>query len=115
MSAFRRGEVWVADLNPQCGTEPGKKGPVLIVQARALLDAGHASTLVAPLTTQLIDDATPLRVRIPAAGELHHDSDVLIDQLRAIDNRRLLRRLTEISGEALAAVERGLTDVLQLP
>jgi len=86
-----RGEIWLADLNPPRGTEPGKTRPVLIVQAQALLDAGHPSTYVIPLTTRLADDAEPLRIRIPAAGRLPRDSDLLMDQLRAIDNRRLVR------------------------
>jgi len=46
---LRRGEVWLADLNPPHGTEPGKTRPVLIVQSQALLDAGHPSTYVIPL------------------------------------------------------------------
>jgi len=86
-----RGEIWLADLNPPHGTEPGKTRPVLIVQAQALLDAGHPSTYVIPLTTKLAEDAEPLRLRIPAAGRLPRDSDLLLDQLRAIDNRRLAR------------------------
>ena len=48
-----RGEIWIADLNPRRGTEPRKPRPVLIVQAQALLDVGHPSTLVTPLTTRL--------------------------------------------------------------
>ena len=88
---LRRGEIWLADLNPAFGTEPGKTRPVLIVQAQALLDSGHPSTYIIPLTTRLISDAEPLRVRVPAAGDLPRDSDLLIDQLRAIDNRRLVR------------------------
>jgi len=87
----RRGEIWLADLNPRFGTEPGKTRPVLIVQAQALLDAGHPSTYIIPLTTQLTADAEPLRIRVRAAGDLPHDSDLLMDQLRAIDNRRLVR------------------------
>src|SRR5436190_20978889 len=63
-----RGEIWLADLNPPHGTEPGKTRPVLIVQAQALLDAAHPSTLIVPLTTNLVSDAEPLRVRVPAAG-----------------------------------------------
>ena len=86
----KRGEIWLADLNPRRGTEPGKTRPVLIVQAQALLDAEHPSTLVVPLTTQLVEDAEPLRFRIGAAGSLKRDSDALIDQVRAIDNRRLI-------------------------
>src|ERR1700737_4234890 len=85
-----RGEVWVANLDPHIGTEPGKTRPVLIVQAQALLDAEHPSTLVIPLTTSVVADAEPLRIRIPAYARLRRSSDLLIDQLRAIDNRRLV-------------------------
>ncbi len=84
-----RGEVWLANLDPSHGTEPGKTRPVLIVQAQALLDAGHPSTLVIPLTTNLVEDAEPLRVRVPPLDRLRRESDLLVDQLRAIDNRRI--------------------------
>ena len=80
----------MANLDPGHGTEPGKTRPVLIVQAQALLDSGHPSTLVIPLTTNLMEDAEPLRIRVRAGGGLRHESDLLIDELRAIDNRRLI-------------------------
>ncbi|MDX8406071.1 MAG: type II toxin-antitoxin system PemK/MazF family toxin [Mariprofundus sp.] len=86
---MKRRQIHLANLNPGKGTEPGKTRPVLIVQEQALLDVDHPSTLIIPLTTQLIDDAEPLRLRIPAADKLNKTSDLLIDQLRAIDNRRL--------------------------
>ena len=88
---LKRGEVWLADLNPPHGTEPGKTRPVLVVQSQALLDAGHPSTLVIPLTTNLVDDAEPLRIRVVAAGRLPKPSDLLMDQMRAIDNSRLVK------------------------
>jgi mRNA interferase MazF len=87
---LKRGEIWLANLNPPHGTEPGKTRPVLIIQAQALLDAQHPSTFIIPLTTSLTDDAEPLRIRIRAAERLPRDSDLLMDQLRAIDNRRLV-------------------------
>jgi mRNA interferase MazF len=86
---IEHGTIWLANLNPQKGTEPGKTRPVLILQDQALLDAGHPFTIIIPLTTNLIDDAAPLRVRIRAREQLTRDSDLLIDQIRAIDNRRL--------------------------
>lgn len=86
---INHGEIWLADLNPTRGTEPGKMRPVLIFQNQALLDALHPSTVIIPLTTNLIDDAEPLRIRIKAQDELDRDSDLLIDQIRAVDNRRL--------------------------
>jgi len=112
---MKRGEIWLADLNPRRGTEPGKTRPVLIVQAQALLDAGHPSTLIVPLTTTLIDDAEPLRLRVEPRGTLDRASDVLIDQLRAIDNARLSRGpLSTLDDTALARIDEALTHVLDL-
>ena len=89
---------------------------MLVVQAQALLDAGHPSTLVAPLTTRLVDDAEPLRIRISATGDLQRDSDVLVDQLRAIDNRRLVRGpLARVRPRVMAKVGQALLEVLDLP
>jgi PemK-like, MazF-like toxin of type II toxin-antitoxin system len=51
---------------PRRGTEPGKTRSVLVVQAQTLIDASHPSTLIIPLTTNLIDDAEPLRIRVEA-------------------------------------------------
>lgn len=49
---IRRGEVWVARLNPNQGAEVGKVRPVVVIQADALTDAGVATVVVVPLTTQ---------------------------------------------------------------
>jgi len=86
---LKQGTIWLANLNPQKGTEPGKTRPVLILQDQALLDAGHPSTIIIPLTTNLIEDAEPLRIRVKAREKLPRDFDLLIDQVRAVDNRRI--------------------------
>jgi mRNA interferase MazF len=110
-----RGEVWLANLNPRRGTEPGKTRPVLIVQAQTLIDAGHPSTLIVPLTTNLVDEAEPLRIRVPSKSSLRRDSDLLIDQLRAIDNSRLVRGpLLRLDGATMERVAAALCDVLDL-
>ena len=110
-----RGEVWLVNLNPRRGTEPGKTRPALIVQAQALLDAGHPSTLIVPLTTNLIDAAEPLRIRVPASGRLSEVSDLLIDQLRAIDNRRFVEGpLTRLNEATMARVAAAFREVLDL-
>jgi len=61
-----RGEVWLADLNPTRGTEPGKNRPVLIVQSQALLDADHPSTLIVPDDTSWREHRT---ASPPRAGD----------------------------------------------
>ena len=111
----KRGEIWLANLNPQRGTEPGKTRPVLIVQSQALLDVEHPSTLIIPLTTHLVEDAAPLRIRLPASGKLQRQSDLLIDQLRAIDNKRLTQGpLLRVSEELLAQVNEAVREVLDI-
>jgi mRNA interferase MazF len=111
----KRGEVWLANLNPRRGTEPGKTRPVLILQAQALIDAGHPSTLIVPLTTNLIDDAEPLRIRVHAQSSIRRDSDLLIDQIRAIDNRVLVKgplaRLDEATMERVGSAVREVLDI----
>jgi mRNA interferase MazF len=108
-----RGEIWLADLNPPHGTEPGKTRPVLVIQSQTLLDADHPSTYVIPLTTRLVDDAEPLRIRIPAAGRLPRDSDLLMDQLRAIDNRRLIRGpLLQLPASTMKRAGRAVLDLI---
>ena len=110
-----RGEVWLADLDPRRGTEPGKTRPVLVVQAQALLASGHPSTIVVPLTSNLAEDAEPLRIRVPASGRLRHASDVLIDQIRSINNRRLIKGpLTRLPDALMGKVGTAIQDVLDL-
>ena len=112
---LKQGDIWLANLNPCKGSEPGKTRPVLIVQGQALLDADHPSTLVIPLTTKLIEEAEPLRIRIAAHGQLKHDSDLLIDQLRAIDNRRLTNGpLMRCDEELMTRVYGAIRDVLEI-
>ena len=112
---IKRGEIWLADLEPRRGTESGKVRPVLILQAQALLDAGHPSTLIIPLTTRLVEDTEPLRIRVRAQGRLRRDSDLLVDQLRAIDNRRLVDGpLTRLTSTNMSRVEDAILEVLDL-
>lgn len=84
------GEIWLADLNPRIGSERGKTRPVLIIQDQVLLDILHPSTLIIPLTINLIDDVFPLRIHVKAHNKLERDSDLLINQIRSIDNKRLI-------------------------
>ena len=86
---FRRGGIHLANFNPSKGSEAGKIRPCLILQSNLLNDSGHPSTTVLPLTTQLVEDAAPLRFRVTARDRLQAESDVMIDQARTIDNARI--------------------------
>ena len=112
---MKRGDVWLANLEPRFGREPGKTRPVLLIQSQVLIDAEYSTTLIVPLTRQLIDDAEPLRIRVPASGRLRRDSDLLIGQARAIDNRRLVQGpLVCLPGPLMARVDEALREVFDL-
>ena len=111
--AIEHGTIWLADLDPQKGTEPGKTRPVLILQDQALLDAGHPSTIIIPLTTNLIDNAEPLRIRVKSREKLTRDSDLLIDQVRAIDNRRITSGpIAHLEPELMKRVYQAILEVI---
>lgn len=104
--AFNRGEIRLANFNPSKGTEAGKTRPCLIIQSNFLNIAEHPSTTVIPLTTKLIPNVVPLRLHLPARDGLRADSDIMIDQLRTIDNQRFKGEvLTKLKPDEMAKVE----------
>ena len=104
--AYKRGGIYLANFNPSRGTEPGKIRPCIVMQNNLLNDVGHPSTIVLPLTTQLIEDAAPLRYRLTSREGLEYDSDVMLDQTRTVDNRRISGDiLTNLTNEEMGKIE----------
>ena len=96
---LRKWNVYLADLNSRMGTEPEKTRPVVVVQTD-LLNNHHPSTVICPLTTQIRSGLDIIRVHLQKGeGGLIEKSDIMIDQIRAIDNRRILKRLGVIRRE----------------
>ena len=88
-------DIWLADLNPSRGTEPGKTRPVVVIQTD-LLNNMHLSTIVCPISTNVLPEVDILRVHLNVK-QLDKLSDVLVDQIRAIDNKRLVRKVGELT------------------
>ena len=111
---IQRGAVYLADLNPSRGTEPGQIGPVVVVQTN-LINTYHPSTLVCPITTNVKKQVKYLRVHLsgPETG-LDKSSDIMADQLRAIDNRRLLRQVGEVPRDQMKDLSENLKIILEL-
>ena len=94
-------ELWIADLNPRIGTETGKIRPVLIIQTN-LLNKAHTSTIICPITTNVQIEADILRVHLPKGkANVKEDCDIMIDQIRAVDNSRLLHKVGQLDDEAI--------------
>lgn len=111
---IKKNEIWLANLDPKFGTEAGKKRPVLVIQTN-LLNKVHKSTIICPITTNVKLESEILRVHLKkGADPLDLDSDIMIDQIRAIDNKRLIKRLGVISENLAARVSENLKIVLEL-
>lgn len=108
-------EIWIADLNPQIGTEPGKTRPVLVIQTNLLNQIPHPSTVVCPITTNVKKGADILRVHLKkGTANLHQACDIMIDQIRAIDNKRLTKKLGVLPDELAEMVKENIQIVLDL-
>lgn len=85
---MRRGEIWLARLNPNTGKEAGKVRPVLILLDDQLLSTQMSPVLCTPLTSQLFAELAPLRVEIAPRGRLLKLCYVMPEQTRALDRNR---------------------------
>ena len=107
-------DIWVADLNPKMGTETGKIRSVLIVQTD-LLNGEHPSTLICPITSMVQPGTEILRVHIKKGmAKLKEDCDIMIDQVRSIDNKRLQKKIGIIPTEMEEIVKRNLKIMFDL-
>lgn len=107
-------EIWIADLNPTIGSEPGKVRPVVIIQTD-LLNKHHPSTLICPVTTNVQKEIEILRIHLKKGScGLEYSCDVMIDQVRAIDNKRLVRKVGNLPAELLNAIRDNLRIIFDL-
>ncbi|MCK9292162.1 MAG: type II toxin-antitoxin system PemK/MazF family toxin [Bacteroidales bacterium] len=108
-------EIWIADLNPQIGTEPGKTRPVLVVQTNLLNKIPHPSTIICPITTNVNKKSELLRVYLEkGTANVHENCDIMIDQLRAIDNSRLMEKLGDLPTHIAERVSENIKLILDL-
>ncbi|MDX2191068.1 MAG: type II toxin-antitoxin system PemK/MazF family toxin [Bacteroidota bacterium] len=108
-------EIWLADLNPRKGTEPGKIRPVLVIQTNLLNSASHPSTIVCPMTTKIKKGLELMRVfLVKGTANVDYDCEIMIDQIRAIDNARLLSKIGELPDDLKGKVRKNVISILDL-
>ena len=99
MIAVKRGDVWLVNLDPTIGHEIRKSRPAVIIQN----DIGNKYspiTIIAPITSQKIDKVYPFEVLITKnVTGLEKNSKILLNHIRAIDKKRLLKRLGMVGSE----------------
>ncbi|MCG3713209.1 type II toxin-antitoxin system PemK/MazF family toxin [Aliarcobacter butzleri] len=101
-----KGEIWLANLNPsKKSNEMGKVRPVLVYQNDELNHSDYPTTIIIPLSTHLVDDAEPIRMRINKKEKLKEDSDLVITHIRAIDNNKFIEKLTVLNNVQMQKVK----------
>jgi len=108
-------EIWIADFNPPSGTGPGKTRPVLVVQTNLLNKVPHPSTIICPITSNVKKQSEILRVHLKkGTANLNQACDIMIDQLRAIDNKRLTKKIGILPEDIRMLVTENIQIVLDI-
>jgi mRNA interferase MazF len=112
---IRRGHLYLVDFNPRIKTKPGKMRPAIVLQSNLVSEAGYPSTVVIPTTTQLVENAGFLRLRLRrGVAAIERDSDVLIGQLIAVANESLQREIGALPTVLMRELERRVRILLEL-
>ena len=96
MMELNRGDIVIVNLYPKKGDEVGKIRPAVIISGddeNVILD----TVILMPLSTDRIDNMTPYRMRIVAREGLKEDSDILINQIRALSKARIKEKIAKIT------------------
>jgi mRNA interferase MazF len=103
-----RGEVYFVAFDPTLGAEIRKTRPALILQ-NDIANRSSPITIVAAITSKLDEELYPTEVLVLAPeGGLDADSVVLLNQIRSVDRRRLMRRVGRLVPETMRLVDRAL-------
>ena len=109
-----KGDIWLVNLNPvKKNNEMGKVRPVLVYQNDELNHSEYPTTIIIPLSTSLIDDVEPLRYRISKRDNLKEDSDIVITQIRAIDNDRFIEKLATVTQKEIQKIKELFDEITQ--
>ena len=105
---YRRGDIYLANLNPFKGSEQGGKRPVVVLQNN--IGNRHSSTLIiAPITSRVEKNTgQPTHVNIGRIGYNHVLSVVQLEQIRTIDKQRVIRYFGKIDRGMMKNVESGI-------
>ena len=111
---MRKGDVYLADLDPTRGSEQAGTRPVVIFQ-KDVLNKFTRTIVVIPFTTNLKRAQLPSGVLVHKGdGGLREDSVALCHQIRVLDRSRLTVRLGSLSPEAMKQIEAVLAFTLDM-
>ncbi len=105
LTEIKRGQIYMADLNPVIGSEQGGIRPVVIIQN----DRGNyfSPTVIVAAITGQVKKELPTHTKIKTTG-LPKESTALLEQIRTVDKSRLLEKIGEVSAEEMSRITEAL-------
>ena len=111
----RRGDIFLANLDPTKGVEQAGTRPVLVVQCD-LANERIPTVTVIPLTSNLRAGRFLFTVTVPATESgLSRDSVILVFHVRTLDKAHLIRRMGQLEPQTMSGVGEALALHLGLP
>lgn len=109
----KRGEIFVADLNPSFGREIHKKRPVLVI-SNNILNQVLPTVVIIPFSSIVPQFIGPDMVKVNRQKGLDKSSTLIVNQIRSIDRERLVKKAGKLSKIDLEQVEEAIKIVLDL-
>lgn len=110
----KRGEVYLVNFDPTVGAEIRKTRPALILQ-NDIANRHSPITIVAAITSQFEEPLYPTEVFLAAGeGGMKVDSVALLNQIRSVDKKRLVKALGSLRPATMRRVDRALNVSLGL-
>ena len=106
----KRGEIYLVNFDPATGAEIRKTRPALILQ-NDIANRYSSVTIVAAITSFSSEDGKtyPTEVFIGVSeGGLDNDSITLLNQIRTIDKRRLVKKLGVLKDKTMAQIDKAI-------
>ena len=105
---IKRGGIFIATLNPVIGKEISKTRPVVVI-SNNINNKYSGTVTVLPLTSKKLDKIYPFEVLLSkGAGNLPKDSKLKADQIRTLDQSRLISKIGIIKEEDMEEVEKAV-------
>ena len=105
---IKRGEIYLAALDPAPESEISKTRPVVIV-SNDKSNAFSGTVTILPISSQNLDKVYPFEVFLPkGTGNLPKDSKVKADQIRTIDRPRIVKHIGALGGTETKDIERAI-------
>lgn len=111
---LKRGEIFLADLEPVKGSEQGGIRPVLVIQ-NDKSNLYSPVTIIAAITSKVHEKEYPQNVFISKQeSKLDKDSTIMLNQIRTIDKSRLVKRISSLNNFIMDKVDMAIKISLQL-